>query len=236
MRRGALVTAIALLAVVSAPSHASADADPASDYLPNAPVFYPYQAAVAPALRDRLERTLARLRAKGLNLKVAVILNPFDLGAVHVLFGRPRLYAKLLDYEISFGHPQPLLVVMRAGFGIEHVGATSALRGVAMDKTDQATALSAARPSPCSLSPGRTGSRCRPPLAPAAACHRRSSSGSRSCCSRRVASSPFACAAGLRRGGARTALKLGRFSSVMRQSLCYDEVLSNDRKVGSERE
>ena len=141
MRGVSTATVVLLTAALLVPSFAPADADPASDYLPRATVFYPYQPAVAPALRSRLEQTLAQLKNKGLNLKVAVILNPFDLGAVHVLFDKPQLYAKLLSYEISFGRTQPVLVVMPAGFGTAHVSPSSALRGVPIDRTDRANGL-----------------------------------------------------------------------------------------------
>jgi hypothetical protein len=120
---------------------AVADADPASDYLLGAPTFYPFQPPVALALRTRLERALAELKAKGLNLKVAIVGSPTDLGAVPNLFGKPQTYAMFLDQEISFNQPQPLLVVMPAGFGVSHAGPASALKGLPVDTTQQSNGL-----------------------------------------------------------------------------------------------
>jgi hypothetical protein len=132
-----------ILAVMLAlPCRATADGDPASDYLLVAPVFYPYQPRTAPALRRALEGALGKLRAKGLNLKVAIIARPIDLGAVPDLFGRPQAYAAFLEPEISFNQTQPLLVVMPAGFGVSHAGAPDALKGQAVDARHGANGLS----------------------------------------------------------------------------------------------
>lgn len=148
MRRVALIGAAALLAVAAitlAPaSGALADADPASDYLLGAPTFYPFEPPTAPALRRQLESALAALKAKGLNLKVAIIGNPTDLGAVPNLFGRPQDYAKFLSQEISFHEPQALLVVMPAGFGLAHVGPASALSGLTIGAAAQSDGLTRA--------------------------------------------------------------------------------------------
>ncbi len=124
----------------SAPG-ALADADPASDYLLAAPAFYPFQPPTSPALRHQLEQALSELKAKGLNLKVAIVGNPTDLGAVPNLFGKPQDYAKFLSQEISFNQPQPLLVVMPAGFGLAHAGAPSSLSGLAVESARQSNGL-----------------------------------------------------------------------------------------------
>jgi hypothetical protein len=118
-----------------------ADADPASDYLLAAPTFYPFQPPVAPALRTRLEHALAELKAKGLNLKVAIVGSPTDLGAVPNLFGKPQTYATFLGQEISFNQPQPLLVVMPAGFGVSHAGPAAAVKGLSIDSAHQSNGL-----------------------------------------------------------------------------------------------
>ena len=118
-----------------------ADADPPSDYLLGAPVFYPFELPTAPALRTQLERALAELKSKGLNLKVAIVGSPTDLGAVSDLFGKPQTYASFLDREISFNQPQPLLVVMPAGFGRSNAGPASALSGLAVDGAHQSNGL-----------------------------------------------------------------------------------------------
>jgi hypothetical protein len=132
----------AVLAVILAmASPARGNGDPASDYLLVAPVFYPYQPQTAPALRQALEGAIGQLHAKGLNLKVAIIGSPVDLGAVPNLFGKPQVYADFLEPEISFNRQQPLLVVMPAGFGLSQAGSQDALRGLAVDASHQANGL-----------------------------------------------------------------------------------------------
>jgi hypothetical protein len=137
---GAVLAGVLTVALAPAPA-ALADADPASDYLLAAPAFYPFQPATSPALRQELEHGLAQLKAKGLNLKVAIIGNPTDLGAVPNLFGKPQAYAKFLSQEISFNQPQPLLVVMPAGFGLAHVGPSGALNGLKIGSAQQSDGL-----------------------------------------------------------------------------------------------
>ena len=136
----ALLALVAAVAWVGAP-RAGADADPASDILLGAPAFYPYQPAVSASLQSQLEQKLALLKAKGLNLKVAIIGSPVDLGALPTMFGKPQTYANFLAQEISFNGPQALLVVMPAGFGLAHAGPPSALSGLKVDSAQQSNGL-----------------------------------------------------------------------------------------------
>ncbi len=138
--------ALAALAVLCGPgalgpARALADADPASDFLLIAPVFYPYQPATSPAMKKTLESTLAQLKARGLNLKVAILDNATDLGAVTNLWNQPQTYTDFLDREISFNVKQPLLVVMPAGFGVSSAGPTGALNGLVPDSSHGADGL-----------------------------------------------------------------------------------------------
>jgi hypothetical protein len=130
----------ATVALAGAPP-AFGDADPASDYLLAAPAFYPFQPPTSPALRRELEGALAQLKAKGLNLKVAIIENPTDLGAVPNLFGKPQAYAKFLSQEISFNQPQALLVVMPSGFGLARVGPSGSLNGLSVAAAQKADGM-----------------------------------------------------------------------------------------------
>lgn len=140
-RRAATVLLAALAAAAAIPSAAHADADPASDFLLVTPVFYPYQPPTAPALKKTLESTLTRLKAKGLNLKVAIINDQTDLGGVTNLWNMPQQYADFLDREISFNNKQPLLVVMPAGFGVSNAGPTGALNGMVPDTSHSSDGL-----------------------------------------------------------------------------------------------
>jgi hypothetical protein len=124
---GTLVPAGAL-----APAGALGDGDPASDFLLAQNVFYPFQPAVAISLQRALNAETAATQRAGLPLKVALIHSPADLGAIPSVFGKPQAYANFLDREISFNGPQPLLVVMPAGYGVQglHAPASTALRNL----------------------------------------------------------------------------------------------------------
>ncbi len=116
MRRAALI--LACVGLTLGAGLARADGDPASDVLLGENVFLPYTPAVSTALQQKLNTAAAATQHGGLNLKVALIASPVDLGVVPDLFGHPQQYANFLDQEISFsGKPQPLLVVMAAGYG-----------------------------------------------------------------------------------------------------------------------
>jgi hypothetical protein len=134
-RRAALLATLALLAVGLGPvAAARADGDPASDVLLAQSAFYPYQPAVSPKLEGALNGVLHNAARAGLNLKVAIIGSPQDLGADPRFFGYPGQYAHYLDREISFNHIQPLLVVMPAGFATIAAGPPGTLAGLSVDR------------------------------------------------------------------------------------------------------
>src|ERR1700741_2334737 len=110
-------------------SLALADADPASDVLLGASVFYPYTPPVSPSVEKTLNGEVAAAARAHFPIKVALIPSPVDLGAIPSLFGEPQKYADFLDQEISFGSKQLLLVVMPGGFGV--AGLASAARSAA---------------------------------------------------------------------------------------------------------
>jgi hypothetical protein len=114
MRRAVL---IALLAALALPAAALADADPASDVLLGAPVFYPDQPPVSAALQKQLNAQVTAAGRGRFPLKIALISSPVDLGALPTMFAKPQQYASFLDQEISFNSKQPLLVVMANGYG-----------------------------------------------------------------------------------------------------------------------
>ena len=115
-----LAAAAAVVAFGVAP--ARADGDPASDVLLVDNVFLTYSVNVSAPAKSALAQTVARLNARGFRVKVAVIADPADLGAVPSLFGKPQIYAKFLGTEISFQYTNRLLVVMPNGFGFWHKG------------------------------------------------------------------------------------------------------------------
>jgi hypothetical protein len=117
----ALLGVLGLLALLGllTPVHARADGDPASDVLLGENVFYPYTPPVTAALQRSLNAQASAAHRAGFPIKVALIASPTDLGVIPSLFGKPQTYANFLDREISFEGPQPLLVVMAAGYGVQ---------------------------------------------------------------------------------------------------------------------
>jgi hypothetical protein len=140
-RIAALVWVALAIAVAACAPAAHADADPASDFLLAAPVFYPYQPATSPAIKTALESSLTQLKRKGLDLKVAIIGSPNDLGAVTNLWRTPQSYADFLGKEISFNQKQPLLVVMQPGYGVYGLNSQGALNGLTLDTSHEADGL-----------------------------------------------------------------------------------------------
>jgi hypothetical protein len=100
-------------------SAARADGDPASDALISSNVFYPYSSPVPQTAQSALNRAVAQAHRDGVPLKVAIIARASDLGSITAFYGLPQRYAEFLDIEISFTRPQPLLVVMADGDGVD---------------------------------------------------------------------------------------------------------------------
>jgi hypothetical protein len=127
-RLAALLACLAL-ALLLTPAAAVADGDPASDILLIGDTFFPYQPKLSPNVIAAVNATVARAKAAGFPLKVAIVASATDLGAVPELFGKPQQYADFLDKEISFNKKQLLLVVMPQGFGVASAGPPSVLAG-----------------------------------------------------------------------------------------------------------
>jgi hypothetical protein len=107
--------------------------------------FYPFQPAVSQSLQDRLNAETAAAKRAGFPLKVAIIGSAVDLGAIPELFGKPQQYAAFLDREISFLGPQPVLVVMAAGYGVQGVKPAVARALTALPKASGRTPNDLAR-------------------------------------------------------------------------------------------
>jgi len=133
--RFASALAVLLLAAALFPAAAAADGDPASDVLLGENVFYPYAPAVSAGLQKKLNGETAAASRAHFPIKVALIGTPVDLGAVPVLFGKPRQYAAFLDQEISFLNVKPLLlVVMPNGYGVQHLGPSATGAAAKLEK------------------------------------------------------------------------------------------------------
>jgi hypothetical protein len=147
--RRALLTV--LLLALLAPAAAHADGDPASDVLLAQDVFLPYPPnRVSGQVEEALTTTLARAKAKGFPVKVALIADPRDLGSVGQMFGTPQKYADLLTQELSLnvthgrGLAKPrVLTVQPAGLGGNNLGddAGAALEGLAPAEDEGADGL-----------------------------------------------------------------------------------------------
>ena len=115
MRRLALLAT--LVAACAAAPLASADGDPASDYLYTQQVFIPFDIKAPAAAQDDLHRTIAGVNRAGFGIRVAIIGSGYDLGAVPSLWRKPKTYARFLGQELLFVYERRLLIVMPNGFG-----------------------------------------------------------------------------------------------------------------------
>jgi len=142
LRRAALGL---ILALTLAPQ-ALADGDPASDILAPADTrVYMTLTATDPTLEQQLAATAQKITDAGLPIKVAVIGNKTDLGAVPQLWAKPQTYARFLGSELRFIYKDTLLVVMPQGFGINgpytQPKALAALQGIDPRKDPSAKGL-----------------------------------------------------------------------------------------------
>jgi hypothetical protein len=128
---------VATAALAIAPPAAEADGDPASDVLLLQDVYLPYAPGVPGPLGKTITSLLKTTRKAGFPLKVAIVADPKDLGAVPQFFGKPQQYAPFLQSEIAFNSKRPLLVVMPAGYGAAALpkGSETGLQGLAPPKS-----------------------------------------------------------------------------------------------------
>jgi hypothetical protein len=128
MRLACVVSTLAFVLAFAGP--ASADGDPASDYLLARDVFFPLSAPIQPQLARGLMTAARDARKAGKPIKVALIASPNDLGAVPSLYGKPTEYARFLGAEIQFVYRGKLLIVMPEGAGLSQAGRLLAERAV----------------------------------------------------------------------------------------------------------
>lgn len=124
MGRWALIAllAIPLLACLVAAPAALADADPASDFLLTQPAFVPPDGGIPAADAAQLQATLAAAKARGYEIRVALIPTNYDMGSVGVLFKQPRRYARFLGQELIFVYHGRVLVAMPNGYAVVNKG------------------------------------------------------------------------------------------------------------------
>ena len=119
MARWTILAAIVCLLAVPA---ARADGDPASDYLLGTAAFVPPDANVPSADAKQLHTVLADAKARGYEIRVALIATTYDMGSVGALFRKPQLYARFLGQELYFVYKGRLLVVMPNGYAVSRGG------------------------------------------------------------------------------------------------------------------
>jgi hypothetical protein len=112
---------LAAVALVAVPA-ARADADPASDYLLGQSTFIPPDDGIPPAYAKQLIATVREAKARGYTIRVALIGSRYDMGAVTILYRRPKEYARFLGQELSLVYKKRLLVVMPNGLAVSRHG------------------------------------------------------------------------------------------------------------------
>jgi hypothetical protein len=114
--------AIALVVCLVAAPAGLADADPASDFLLTQPAFVPPDGGIPAADAAQLQATLAAAKARGYEIRVALIPTNYDMGSVGVLFKQPRRYARFLGQELIFVYHGRVLVAMPNGYAVVNKG------------------------------------------------------------------------------------------------------------------
>jgi hypothetical protein len=118
-----LLPILAALALVlgSSASSAWADGDPASDILLTQALYTPVAQKISAPVSVRLVQTIAAYNDAGFKIRVALILDRTDLGAVPQLFGQPDNYVQLLSSELFYGWKGGIIAVQPAGIGVRNI-------------------------------------------------------------------------------------------------------------------
>jgi hypothetical protein len=122
----AVVACLAAGAAIATAAPARGDGDPASDVLATQSLFLPQDAGVGAPRQGQLVALLEAARRSGVELRVAVIASPADLGSVGALWRRPLSYSRFLGQELSLVSRAPLLVVMPNGLAVYGPGGRAA--------------------------------------------------------------------------------------------------------------
>jgi cytochrome oxidase Cu insertion factor (SCO1/SenC/PrrC family) len=117
LRRVFLAAMLAVVAVGALSPAARADGDPGSDVLVYQNLFVAADANMSIPQQVELGDLLTAAARGGFPIRVAVIAEQDDLGAITALWEKPAAYARFLGIELSLAYAQRLLVVMPDGFG-----------------------------------------------------------------------------------------------------------------------
>jgi hypothetical protein len=116
----AVLVALVLGLAATAPG-ARADGDPASDILLVSSLYTPVGQKISPPVMKQLQGTIRSADASGFKIRVALILDRTDLGAVPELLGHPKEYVHLLSSELVYGWTGALIAVEPSGIGVRNV-------------------------------------------------------------------------------------------------------------------
>jgi cytochrome oxidase Cu insertion factor (SCO1/SenC/PrrC family) len=134
VRRVLLATMLAVFALGVLSPAARADGDPGSDVLVYQNLFVASDANMSIPQQLALGDLLTAAARSGFPIRVAVIAEQDDLGAITALWQKPAAYARFLGIELSLAYAQRLLVVMPDGFGFYWQGHQGAAAGLVLDK------------------------------------------------------------------------------------------------------
>jgi hypothetical protein len=124
-RRAALLVVAAALAALAVAPYARADGDPASDVLPEQPVFYGSAVDLKSKPAAQLDALVRESRRRGYPVNVVVITRLEDMGSANYLFDDPDNYGDFLAGEIACCVTGRVLIVMPGGLGVTYIGHSS---------------------------------------------------------------------------------------------------------------
>src|SRR3954454_16034020 len=122
MRRSILSAALALVMLAQAPS-ALADADPPSDVVISFDYYVPFKRP-DDAHELQLRQLMKIANRDGERMRVVIVADRSDLGAIPGFFGKPQKYADILDkavrtfFKLRNADPT-LVIVMQAGMALK---------------------------------------------------------------------------------------------------------------------
>jgi hypothetical protein len=121
VRARLLALSVALAALAVLPAGALADGDPASDVLISSTLYTPVAQKISPPVLQQLQRTIEQANAGGFQVRVALILDRTDLGAVPQLYGNPTSYVRLLSAELFYVWKGAVIAVQPSGIGVANI-------------------------------------------------------------------------------------------------------------------
>jgi cytochrome oxidase Cu insertion factor (SCO1/SenC/PrrC family) len=128
-----LAAVLAVFALAALAPAARADGDPGSDVLVYQNLFVAADANISVPQQVQLGDLLSAADTAGFPIRVAIISQPDDLGAITALWQKPAAYASFLGTELSLSYAQRLLIVMPNGFGFNWQGHSAAAANRLLD-------------------------------------------------------------------------------------------------------